>query len=176
MDSLRFPIGTFECPTIIENSDRLRWIASIQAFPQQLQQLVAGLDSTALSARYRTGGWTIQQVVHHCADSHMNSFIRMKLALTEINPTIKPYAEEKWAELADSATYPITTSLLLLEALHTRWTALFESLTAEQWQMTYYHPGNKQQVRLEEHLGIYAWHGEHHLAHIQLALANKQKI
>jgi hypothetical protein len=176
MDPLRFPIGTFQRPSIIQARDRFRWMRSVQQFPQQLQHTVAGIDEATLNTCYRPGGWTIRQVIHHCADSHMNSFIRMKLALTEINPSIKPYQEANWAELADSIDYPIEPSLILLNALHTRWVALLESLSEAQWQMTYYHPGNHHEVTLEEHVGIYAWHGEHHLAHIQSAIHNSAII
>ena len=165
MDSLRFPIGTFECPTIIENSDRLRWIASIQAFPQQVQQLVAGLDSTALSARYRTGGWTIQQVVHHCADSHMNCLIRLKLALTEEEPTITPYREDLWADCADYAL-PYNNSLTILHAVHRKIIALLRPLSHTQLERNYYHPQYKRHFAVRDVICLYAWHGNHHLAHI----------
>ena len=123
-----------------------------------------------LQRPYRPGGWTGRQVVHHVADSHMNCYFRYRLALTEENPTIRPYDEAAWAELPDVAATPIMVSLTLLDALHSRWVTLLYHLTQEQWQRTFYHPGNQRESTLDHALALYAWHGRHHLAHLQLLI------
>lgn len=124
-----------------------------------------GLSESQLDIPYREGGWTIRQVVHHLADSHMNCFIRFKLALTEDNPTIKPYLEERWAELADSQT-DVSLSIALFEALHTKWVVLLKSMSSEDYARVFYHPGYNITLNLAYALGMYAWHGQHHVAHI----------
>jgi uncharacterized damage-inducible protein DinB len=162
---LRFPIGAFQCPAVIIEAVRRDWIEEIASLPARLRQAVEGLSQEQLDTPYRPDGWTVRQVVHHLADSHMNSLIRFKLALTEEQPTIKPYAEEKWAELADSKTYPIEPSLTLLDVLHDRWVGLLTSLDDQDYGRTFLHPESGV-VTLGRNLGIYAWHGNHHLAHI----------
>lgn len=166
LDSLRFPIGKFEVPQVLTQELIDGYIKDIETFPARLKQAVNGLNDSQLDTPYRPGGWTIRQVVNHCSDSHMNSIIRFKLALTEVEPIIKPYYEERWAELADSKTMPIAPALSLLEGLHQRWTVLLKSLTAEDLKKTFIHPEHGKRFRLDENIGVYAWHGNHHLAHI----------
>lgn len=133
--------------------------------PENLRAAVEGLSAAQLDTPYRDGGWTVRQLVHHLADSHMNSYVRFRLALTEDWPTIKPYDEKLWAQLSDASTAPVETSLELLTALHERWVLLLRSLTAEQWQRGYVHPDNSRQT-LAEAAALYAWHSRHHVAHI----------
>jgi hypothetical protein len=165
LEQLKYPIGKFEKPEIITESILSEWISEIAAFPANLKAEVSHLDDGQLDSVYRPEGWTIRQVVHHCADSHMNSLIRFKLALTEERPIIKPYQEEKWAELADGKM-PIAPSLMLLEGLHARWVVLLQSLSEEDLRRVYIHPQQEQEVPLTVAIGLYAWHGKHHLAHI----------
>jgi len=166
IERLKYPIGQFEKPENISQDLLTQWIAQIDEFPDKLRDEVSDLDEDQLDSPYRPEGWTIRQVVHHCADSHMNSLIRFKLALTEETPTIKPYREESWAELADGKM-PISPSLMLLDGLHSRWTALMRSLSEEELHRTYIHPGQGKKIALNETIGLYAWHGRHHLAHIR---------
>ena len=165
MTDLRYPIGPFQAPGKTTSAQRRQWIETIAATPEKLRRAVAGLSEAQLETPYRPGGWTVRQVVHHLPDSHLNSYVRFKLALTEETPAIKPYWEDRWAELADSKG-PIDISLNLLEALHLRWVLLLESLSAEDFQRDFYHPENKAAMRLDTTLALYAWHGEHHVAHI----------
>lgn len=167
-DDARYPIGEFERPTNISESQIQQWIQEIKVLPAQLKETTQYLIDEQQALTYRENGWTIRQLVHHIADSHMNSFIRFKLALTEENPTIKPYEENDWALLEDSKL-PIAPSLALIEGLHERWAYLLESLTTEQWEKQFVHPDSGT-ILLAENLSLYAWHGKHHLAHIKLAL------
>ncbi|MDX8364684.1 YfiT family bacillithiol transferase [Cytobacillus sp. IB215665] len=160
----RYPIGHFEYNGEITADVTNDWINDIEKLPQLLRDSVSGLDNHQLDTPYRTGGWTVRQVVHHLADSHMNAYIRFKLALTEDTPEIRPYEEGKWAELPDSKL-PIDMSLSLLEALHIRWTKLLRSLQAADMEKTFIHPDSGK-VTVGKNIGIYAWHGRHHLAHI----------
>ncbi|WP_420849533.1 YfiT family bacillithiol transferase [Paenibacillus montanisoli] len=162
----RFPIGEFEWEGEISEGQRAAWIEDINALPALLRSAVSGLSEEQLDTPYRDGGWTVRQVVHHIADSHMNSFIRFKLSLTEDNPTIRPYYEDRWAELADTKSAPIELSLSLIEALHERWSRLLGSLSEKDYCRTFFHPESKRTFRLDYNLGVYAWHGKHHLAHI----------
>lgn len=141
-------------------------IEEIARTPANLRSAVQGLSTKQLDTPYRPGGWTVRQVVHHLPDSHMNSYVRFKLALTEDEPTIKPYAEDRWAELSDTKATPIETSLTLLDSLHARWVALLRSLDSEQWKRNFRHP-ELGPVSLEKSLALYAWHGRHHVAHIR---------
>jgi uncharacterized damage-inducible protein DinB len=160
----RYPIGKFQySPLSREQSDS--FLEEIAKAPINLRAAVKGLTEEQLGKPYRPGGWTVRQVVHHLPDSHLNSYVRFKLALTEENPTIKPYAEDKWAELSDSESTPVETSLTMLEALHDRWVRLLRSLTPEQWKRTFRHPVLGE-MSLEKTLALYAWHGKHHVAHI----------
>jgi len=164
----RYPIGEFSCNEVISSEEIQQWIQDIKTLPARLIEALTELEVEMLKKTYREGGWTIQQLVHHIADSHLNSYIRFKLALTEKNPTIKPYAEDHWAELADS-NLPIEVSLTLIKGLHERWVYLLENLTDEQLKSTFIHPQSGV-ITLEKNIGIYAWHGNHHLAHIKNAI------
>lgn len=166
LDKLRFPIGLFIKSEKYMKAILEQYIQTISDFPSKLKQEVSHLTNDQLETAYRPEGWTIKQVVHHCADSHMNSFIRFKLALTEDKPIIKPYFEERWAELPDSKNLPINSSLLLLEGLHERWSVLLNSLTSEDLERKFIHPEHGNEIPLKENIAIYAWHCEHHLAHI----------
>ncbi|WP_324671110.1 YfiT family bacillithiol transferase [Hymenobacter sp. GOD-10R] len=164
---LRYPIGQPELPTeALSNAERVAYIRQLADLPAQLTAAARRVGGIRLQEPYRPGGWNGRQVIHHLADSHVNSYTRFKLALTEDNPTIRPYEEQEWAELPDVEATPITVSLTLLEALHTRWTNLLAHLGEEQWQRTFYHPGSKQTFTLDQALVLYAWHGRHHLAHV----------
>ena len=162
----RFPIGKFSPPSGVTEAQRGELLAQVAQAPAQLRAAVRGLSEAQLQTPYREGGWTVRQVVHHVADSHMNAYVRFKLALTENEPTIKPYEEARWAELSDSATVPIETSLDLLQALHERWVALMRSMSAEDWRRAFMHPEHKRLVPLDQSLALYAWHGRHHTAHV----------
>jgi hypothetical protein len=162
---LRYPIGPFSWPTTITPEDRAGWISTFAETPAKLRVAVADLTDVQLETPYRPEGWTIRQTVHHMADSHMNLYLRVRFGLTEEAPLIKPYAEAAWAELADAAAGPVELSLKILEGVHGRLQLLFASLSEEQWQRVFVHPENGSR-RLEETLALYAWHSEHHLAHI----------
>lgn len=168
-NQLRFPIGVFQKPTSISASHIEEWIESIAQFPMQLRALTEKLSEAELEKTYRLGGWTVRQVVHHCADSHLNSFIRFKWTLTEDTPEIKAYFEDRWALLADS-NMPVAASLSLLEGLHARWLVLLNSLSKDQLEKEFVHPEHGKRFSLAENIGVYAWHCEHHLAHVRLAL------
>lgn len=169
---LRFPIGKMPSVKRPDVNQIDTWIKAIKAFPQDLKKLVGSLTQEELTWNYRTNGWSVTQIVHHCADSHMNSFIRFKLALTENKPTIRPYKEDLWAQQIDY-TGPIEDSLLLLTGLHKRWGILLESLTGLELTKEFTHPENNSVINLGENIGIYAWHCEHHLAHIKLAIKSR---
>jgi hypothetical protein len=161
---MKYPIGTFQFDDEISCNVTSVWINEIEDLPRLLRDVVKDLDNEQLDTAYRSGGWTVRQVIHHLTDSHMNAYVRFKLALTEENPVIKPYDETKWAELSDYKL-PIVTSLLLLETLHKRWTNLLRSLTPTDMEKTFIHPDSGE-VSVGKNIGIYAWHGRHHLAHI----------
>ena len=163
---LRYPIGRFDFDSPISDSDFPRLIALIAEAPGALRSAVAGLTRDQLETRYRPGGWTVKQVVHHVPDSHMNAYMRFKLALTEDEPTIKPYNEAAWAELADSRRVPIEVSLDLLDALHLRWVALLRAMDAADFNRGVRHPEHGRLLTMKQLLGLYAWHGRHHVAHI----------
>ena len=165
MDDHRYPIGKFSFPQSITADQRTQLIAEIAAAPANLRAAVKGLDAEQLSTPYRDGGWTVRQVVHHVPESHMNAYIRFKLALTEDNPAIKPYDEAEWAKLPDVADTPIETSLTMLDALHDRWVRTLGGIDEAGWKRTFQHP-DFGSVKLEGNLALYAWHGKHHVAHI----------
>ncbi len=164
MEDLRYPIGKFAYDKDSTPQKRDAWIREIKDLPLHLRQAVAGLTAAQLDTPYREAGWTVRQVVHHLADSHLNSYIRFKLALTESAPQIKPYDEKAWATTPDSAL-DIACSLTLLEGLHTRWTALLSAMSPEQMERTFVHPEHGAQ-KLDRALQTYAWHSRHHVAHI----------
>ncbi|MGG1397570.1 YfiT family bacillithiol transferase [Bacillus salipaludis] len=161
---MKYPIGTFQFNGEITNNIIKDWISEIESLPRLLRDAVKDLDNEQLNTPYRSGGWTVRQVIHHLADSHMNAYVRFKLALTEEKPVIKPYDETKWAELSDY-TLPIDISLSLLDALHQRWTYLLRSLRPADMEKTFIHPESGE-VSVGRNIGIYAWHGRHHLSHI----------
>ncbi len=160
----RYPIGRFEAQPSSTPADRLSSIQVIRELPAQLRDAVSGLSSTQLETPYREGGWTVRQLIHHVADSHANAYVRFKLALTEDTPTIKPYNEAAWAQLADSLL-PIEISLTLIDVLHLRWVALLESLSDADFDRAYNHPENGKQ-NLATVVALYAWHSRHHTAHV----------
>lgn len=161
---LQYPIGRFRLEGEI-TEDQRRLIGEIEETPARLRAAVAGLSQEQLDTPYRPGGWTVRQVAHHLPDSHLNAYTRFKLALTEEEPTIKPYDQERWAELGDSRTAPVEVSLALLESLHRRWVLLLKSLTAADFARTFRHP-ELGVVTLDKNLCLYAWHGRHHVAHV----------
>lgn len=162
---LKYPIGRFQFPASITADIRAQSISEIEQLPAALRTAAAHLTGVQLDTPYREGGWTVRQVIHHLADSHMNSFIRFKLALTEDAPVIKPYKEPDWADTADSAQTPVEPSLAILDGLHQRWAALLRGMSADAFDRTFIHP-ERGQLRLDVALALYAWHGRHHIAHI----------
>ncbi|MBV8817167.1 MAG: bacillithiol transferase BstA [Acidobacteriaceae bacterium] len=167
MTDPRYPVGKFVAPPSIDAGARQRWLAEVEQTPNNLRRAVDDLTTAQLDTPYREGGWTVRQVVHHVADSHMNSYIRFRLALTEDEPLIKPYAEDRWAELLDAKTAPIEASLLMLQALHQRWVLLLSSLSEPEWHRTFRHP-EIGLMTLGNSLALYAWHGRHHVGHVLL--------
>jgi uncharacterized damage-inducible protein DinB len=166
-ESVRYPTGRFKRPTrVLEQSERRQMIDTIARTPSNLRAAVRGLSDDQLDTPYRQGGWTVRQVVHHIPDSHMNAFIRMKLALTEDVPTIKPYDEAAWAKLADAKETPVETSLTLLDALHERWLTLLRAMAPADFERTLNHPDWDAPMSLDTVLALYAWHGPHHTAHL----------
>ena len=166
IDILKYPIGKAKIPTPISSQHITDWIQILEDFPEQLTKLVSYLNDSQLDTPYRPGGWTVRQVVHHLSDSHYNSYIRFKWALTEVKPIIKTYYEDRWAELRDGKSAPILLSLRSLEALHQKWVYFLKGLSANELQHTFVHPETTEEVSLAENIGIYAWHSVHHYAHI----------
>jgi uncharacterized damage-inducible protein DinB len=166
MTDLRFPIGNFVRRDELSPDDRRTLIDTIAATPAQLREAVAGLSDEQLDTPYRDGGWTLRQVVHHLPDSHLNAYTRLKLALTEDTPTIRPYDEASWAGLADSRNTPTDVSLTLLESLHARWVTLLRSLRDDDFRRTFRHPDHADVLTVDWLVALYAWHGRHHVAHI----------
>lgn len=165
IEKLKYPIGHFSTPETITNEHRESWVGNISALPEKIGKATRDLTDEQLDTPYRPGGWTVRQLVHHVADSHMNAYVRFRLSLTEDNPTIKPYDEKAWAELPDSHL-PIGPSLKILEGLHERWVFFLKKMSAEDLGRTFFHPGSNAKFNLDETIGTYAHHGEHHLAHI----------
>lgn len=166
MSDLKYPIGKFSFDAPISEADHPRLINEIAETPAALRKAVAGLSRDQFETRYRPGGWTVKQVVHHLADSHMNAYTRVKLALTEDEPTIKPYDEAKWAELPDSQKVAPEVSLTLLQAVHERWVSILRSMDVADFRRAFRHPEHNRTLTLQQLLGLYAWHGQHHVAHI----------
>jgi len=162
----RYPVGTFQRPESIGPADRARYIETIESCPALFRNAVEGLTDAQLDTPYREGGWTVRQVTHHVPDSHMNAYVRFKLALTENEPTIKPYDEAAWATLSDVAETPVETSLALLDSLHKRWLVLMRGITEQGWKKRYMHPELKTTMALDVVAAMYAWHCGHHTAHI----------
>lgn len=165
MNDPRYPIGKFTYDTPPTEEQRKQLIADIAATPAALRAAVAGLSPQQLDTPYREGGWTVRQVVHHVPESHMNAYVRFKLALTEDHPTIKPYMEDRWAKLPDVQSTPLGVSLSLMDSLHDRWVRMLTAIQPEEWKRTFNHP-ELGTVPLEMNLALYSWHGRHHVAHI----------
>ena len=162
---LSYPIGRFDWPESVTPEMRPAWIGDLEAAPARFRAAVQGLTGQQLDTPYRPGGWTVRQVVHHVADSHLNSYVRFRLALTEDAPTIKPYDQAKWAELPDALGCPVELSLQLIEGLHQRWVVLLRSMSDADFARTFNHP-ERGMTRLDINLAMYAWHSRHHEAHI----------
>lgn len=165
MDDLSYPIGKY-IPQPFSQKQKEEWLLDLKFLPDHLELAVQNMDEAQLHTPYREGGWQVQQLVHHIADSHMNAYIRFKLGMTENNPTIRPYEEKEWAKLDDVFALPINISLTLLHALHQRWVTAIKNLSDDQWERTVFHPEHKKEITLWHLLGMYAWHGRHHVRHI----------
>jgi uncharacterized damage-inducible protein DinB len=170
-EDLRYPIGkageqAFTGKEPYSAEQKKTAIKDIESLPQLLENAVLNLDEAQLDTPYRPEGWTVQQLVHHIADSHMNAYMRFKLGLTEDNPTIKPYDEKAWANLSDTKNIPINVSLTLLHTLHIRWVEILKNIKDEEWERTVFHPESKRTITLWSLLAMYAWHSKHHTAHI----------
>ena len=166
LETLRYPVGKFTFPDKISTEEISFMIKIIEELPQKLRNAVSDMSEEQLNTPYREGGWTVRQVVHHLFDSHSNSYTRMKLAMTEDNPTIKPYMEARWAELEDGKNAPVELGLKLLELLHERWIIFLSSLSEKDLQRTFFHPDNRRSQTITQTIALYAWHSRHHLAHI----------
>ncbi|MFH6769616.1 putative metal-dependent hydrolase [Gaetbulibacter aquiaggeris] len=173
---LQYPIGKFEVPNFISKNKIEDWISILEHFPNRLEHLVKNLSDKQLDSPYRLGGWTVRQVVHHLSDSHHHSYTRFKWALTEENPVIKAYDEGDWAELYDSKTGPIEMSLQHLKAIHFKLVYLLKSLSEEDLNRSFIHPQTNKEVILKHNIGLYAWHSNHHYAHIENLLNVNQWI
>lgn len=166
LEELRYPIGKFSFNAGADAKQINQHISDIENLPEKMRNAVKGLSETQLCTAYRDGGWTIKQVVHHVADSHINAYVRIKLALTENHPTIKPYEESKWAELDDAQNMPVEISLSLLDSLHARWAHMMKRLSSEEFAKTVFHPESKRDMSVNFLIQLYAWHSRHHTAHI----------
>jgi len=171
MTDPRFPIGRFAYTAPLTSQHKQQYLDDIEQTPALMRTAVAGLSDHQLNTPYRDGGWTVRQLIHHIPDSHVNAYVRFKLALTEDSPTIRPYMEDRWAELPEAKSAPIELSLALLDNLHARWMLMLRSLSEADWKRTFHHPDNGL-MTLEKTLALYGWHGRHHVAHIT-TLRNK---
>ncbi len=165
---LRYPTGKFRCPENITSAHIEKWISDIEQLPLKISNLVSGFTDTQLETPYRPGGWTARQVIHHIHDSHHNGYIRFKWAMTEDRPIIKAYDEKLWAELFDTKSAPINLSLDILKALHAKWVYFLKGLSPQDLAKEFIHPEGNVAISLGEDIGIYAWHGNHHLAHLEI--------
>ena len=173
IEQLKYPIGKTNIPKNISSDDIKNWITILEEFPNNLDTLTKNLNQEQLDTPYRNGGWTIRQVIHHCYDSHHNSYTRFKWTLTEEKPIIKAYFEDRWAELFDTKSAPIQLSLDSIKALHAKWVYLLKGLTSDDLNKYFIHPEGNEKVTLKENIGIYAWHCNHHFAHIENLLIRK---
>lgn len=166
LEKLRFPVGRYQTLPEISAKQIGAWIIEIAALPSRLRIEVKGLSDVQLDTHYRPGGWTLRQVIHHLPESHMNAYIRFKLAITEDNPIVRPYFEDRWAECEDAKAGPVDVSLDLLDSLHKRWVLFLKTLKISDFERTFTHPEHQKSFKLKDVVGMYAWHGLHHLAHI----------
>jgi hypothetical protein len=166
LEQLKYPIGKFQRPEQYDPAMKAEWLSTLRALPLWMDACIENLDAHQLQTPYREGGWTVQQVVHHVADSHMNAYVRLKLTLTEENPTVKPYSEAAWATLPDN-DLPVNLSVTILHALHRKLVYLLEHLDDADWHRTYHHPEHKRDFALWEVIAMYAWHSRHHMEHIR---------
>ncbi len=167
LEELAYPTGRFTTPETYDATALSQWISVLEACPKWYDYSIENLDEAQLDTPYRPGGWTVAQVVHHVADSHINAYTRLKLALTEDAPVIKPYEEQRWAELPDVTSVPVNVSITLLHALHRRWVAVLRGLEEKDWERTYVHPEGNRVYPLWEMTAMYAWHSRHHFEHIR---------
>ena len=167
MEHLQYPIGKYIEQPFSEKQLK-EWLLDIQTLPMHVEHAIQNLDEAELDTAYRAGGWTLKQVVHHIADSHMNAYIRFKLGLSEDNPVIKPYDENAWAQMIDTQNLPINISITLLFSLHMRLHEILKNMKVEEWSRTIFHPEHQKQMTLWYLLGMYAWHGRHHVAHLMI--------
>ena len=170
LEQLKYPIGKYEPTKTITETQLKEWIEQLSILPQEIEDISIGLSEAELEIHYRPDGWTVRQVIHHLADSHINAYTRVRLTLTEERPTVRPYDEVKWAELADAKVGNIQLSIDILKAIHRRLVALLKTLQFSDFDRTYYHPAAQQEFTLGYLVGNYAWHGKHHLAHIKSTL------
>ena len=167
MEQLKYPIGRVNIPNVITFENINQWITEIENFPLKLEKLVAQLSEEQLNTPYREGGWTVRQTIHHCGDSHVQSYVRFKWALTEDNPIIKAYFEDRWASLFDTEKGPIEFAFNFLKAVHDKWVYLLKGLSEKELLKTFVHPESGDTISLQQNICIYAWHCKHHFAHIE---------
>lgn len=167
IEQLQYPIGKYEAPTSMTPELVKEWIAVLDALPSWMDVCIENLDEEQLKVPYREGGWNTQQVIHHLADSHMNAYVRLKLALTEDTPIVKPYAEAAWAELIDTQKVPVNVSVTMLHALHRRMVVLLQNIAENDWYRSYFHPEHKRKFPIWEVVALYAWHSRHHTEQIK---------
>ena len=176
IEELKYPIGKYSPIKEPSSKQLVKWIQTLEDFPNKIKAICENLSDEEKNYCYRPDGWAIKQVVHHCADSHMNSFIRFKLALTENSPTIRPYFEERWADLHDSLSGNLTDSFNILKGVHSKWALLIKNLSQNQLLLEFVHPESGKSFCLAETVGLYAWHCDHHYQHVMNALAAKGKF
>ncbi|HEX8514714.1 MAG TPA: putative metal-dependent hydrolase [Bacteroidia bacterium] len=170
MENLKYPFGRFEYGKKYSAADNQKHILEIAGLPTALNELTSGLTAHTLEKSYRPGGWTARQIIHHIADSHSNALIRLKLALTEDKPVIKPYDQDAWSRLPDAKHAAVASSLQMITAIHERWNIVLETMTEQDFSRTYIHPEYNREFRLDEFIALYAWHGKHHCGHLQIIL------
>jgi hypothetical protein len=170
LEKLRYPIGKYNPPTIINPTLLEEWIENLASLPKEIAEITLNLSEKALDIPYRPDGWTVRQLIHHLADSHINAYTRVRLTLTEDKPEVRPYFEDRWAELTDAKTGDIQPSIAIIRAIHERLLVLLRTLKPIDFERTYYHPQAQKEFTMAYLLGNYAWHGKHHLAHIKLTL------
>jgi len=167
IEQLKYPIGRFVPPDVITSQNIQSWITEIEKLPSKLSEVLNGLSEKTLDTPYRPNGWTVRQVVHHLADSHINSYIRFRWTLTEDSPVIKAYNQAEWAKLPDAMHGDVNLSVRLIEAVHARWVVLLKAMSSQDMERSYIHPESNSEFKLSHVVGLYAWHGNHHLEHIQ---------